>query len=451
MRHEEFLLMIDNIIRLIDRDVQTDNSITYYGYSVPVIKRAIHTAIDLEAAYTEAELVGQNIASNREDVMEFLRTSNVPYMPFGELSIEEFYTNTDVLPEEIDLLSVDTTELPNNSNLGGGYGAVGTTQQLAWFIAVLKGNNPNGWRVFTAEQHGTVDRDRGAWHLIFVDRFGRSKSFWITNVWYNLFCSVESLGLEPIELPSVIEIIPSNPDSIMVSETTSRFSGAIWYEEIQKQSITLAGVGGIGSYIGFLLARMRPYSLYIYDPDSVEAVNMSGQLYGFADIGLPKVTALSRMLHNYANYSAVDAYVSRYHEDSEATNIMICGFDNMAARQTFFSKWLEHVANTPVEDRHKCLFIDGRLAAEEFQVLTVQGDDVRAITEYQGKWLFTDEQADATVCSYKQTTFMANMIASVMVNTFVNFVANLCEPIFPRDIPFVVSYDASTMFFKTEM
>ncbi len=46
---------------------------------------------------------------------------------------------------------------------------------------------------------------------------------------------------------------------------------------------------------------------------------------------------------------------------------------------------------------------------------------------------------------------MANMIGSVMVNLFVNFVANECDPVFPRDVPFLTTYDASTMYFKVEM
>lgn len=93
------------------------------------------------------------------------------------------------------------------------------------------------------------------------------------------------------------------------------------------------------------------------------------------------------------------------------------------------------------------------MAAEEFQILSIQGDDERAIKEYQEKWLFSDDEAEATICSYKQTTFMANMIASMMVNVFVNFAANLSDPapIIPRDIPFFISYSADTMFTKIEM
>ena len=246
-------------------------------------------------------------------------------------------------------------------------------------------------------------------------------------------------------------VIPPNSGSLLVDEATSRFSGAIWYSAIQSKIITLAGVGGIGSYVGFLLARLKPAALYLYDPDIVEQANMSGQLYGSGDLGQAKVSSLHRMLQVYANYYYSVAYQERFTAESEATDIMICGFDNMEARKLFFDKWFEHVGNKPEGERSKCLFIDGRLAAEEFQVFAIQGNDERAIVEYKNRWLFSDAVADETICSYKQTTFMANMIASVMVNLFVNFVANECNPIIDRDVPFMTQYSADTMYFKVEM
>ena len=246
-------------------------------------------------------------------------------------------------------------------------------------------------------------------------------------------------------------VIPPNSGSLLVDEATSRFSGAIWYSAIQSKTITLAGVGGIGSYVGFLLARLKPAGLYLYDPDIVEQANMSGQLYGNHDLGQGKVYALNKMMQEYANYYNTVAYQERFTEESEATDIMICGFDNMEARKLFFDKWFEHVGNKPEGERSKCLFIDGRLAAEEFQVFAIQGNDERAIVEYKNRWLFSDAVADETICSYKQTTFMANMIASVMVNLFVNFVANECNPIIDRDVPFMTQYSADTMYFKVEM
>lgn len=245
--------------------------------------------------------------------------------------------------------------------------------------------------------------------------------------------------------------IPENSGSLHVDETTSRFSGAIWYENIQKKTVTIAGVGGIGSYVTFLLGRMKPSKIILYDPDVVEAANMSGQLYSSNDIGSYKVESITGMIGKYAGYYNVICFPERFNSESEATDIMICGFDNMEARRLFFDKWTSRVLLLPESERGKCLFIDGRLAAEEFQVFAIQGNDERAMKEYESKWLFSDSEADETICSYKQTTFMANMIASVMVNLFVNFAANECEPLFPRDVPFMTSYSADTMYFKVEM
>ena len=245
--------------------------------------------------------------------------------------------------------------------------------------------------------------------------------------------------------------IPTNSATLLVDEATSRFSSAIWYENIQKKTVTLAGVGGIGSYVGFLLARMKPASMFIYDNDIVETVNMSGQLYGQSDLGSPKVSALAGMIKNYAGYSSVFAINERFTDESEASDIMICGFDNMAARNLFFNKWVSHVQSKPEEERKNCLFLDGRLAAEEFQVLCIKGDDEYNINRYGSEFLFSDEEAEETVCSYKQTTFCANMIASYMVNLFVNFCANQCEPVIDRDLPFLTTYNAETMYLKTEM
>ena len=42
--------------------------------------------------------------------------------------------------------------------------------------------------------------------------------------------------------------IPVNSPTLLVDEGTSRFSSAIWYENIQKKVVVLAGVGGIGRF-----------------------------------------------------------------------------------------------------------------------------------------------------------------------------------------------------------
>ena len=155
--------------------------------------------------------------------------------------------------------------------------------------------------------------------------------------------------------------IPVNSETLLVDEATSRFSSAVWYNKIQEKVIILAGIGGIGSWLALLLARLKPASMFIYDDDIVEEANMSGQLYSQSDINTLKVVALASMIRNYANYNNDFAVDEKFTDECDASDIMICGFDNMEARNIFFNKWVDHVQAKTERERKNCLFIDGRI------------------------------------------------------------------------------------------
>lgn len=266
--------------------------------------------------------------------------------------------------------------------------------------------------------------------------------------------SVASSATQAAEVPvwdatqteSTPNIIPENSESLLISQETSRFSSAVWYEEIQRRDVVLAGLGGIGSYVAFLLSRLDIQNLYLFDPDTVEVGNLSGQLYDDRSIGENKAVATYSLLTKFSHFYKVNAFSENY-SSAVTSDIMMCGFDNMEARKQFFLAWKGRVALSP--NPSKCLFIDGRLAAENLQVLCIKGDDSYSMEKYEREFLFSDEEAEETICSYKQTTFMANMIGSIMVNLFVNFVANeYCEELIKRDLPFLTEYSASSMYFK---
>lgn len=244
--------------------------------------------------------------------------------------------------------------------------------------------------------------------------------------------------------------IPENSKTLLIDETTSRFSGAIWYDYIKAQQVLLLGCGGIGSWTALLLSRLKIERLIIYDPDTVEASNMSGQLYRTTDVGTEKVTAIAATMREFSNFNNILTHISPFSSYSAASDIMICGFDNMVARSIAFTAWVAMIAHKSEESKKKCLFIDGRLSADEFQVFAIQGNDDKAIDKYREEWLFSDDEAEETICSFKQTSFMANMISSVMVNIFVNFVANQIEGAFPKEVPFLTRYSSDNMFFKVE-
>lgn len=252
------------------------------------------------------------------------------------------------------------------------------------------------------------------------------------------------------ETPVDASALPANSPTLLMNDTTARFSGAEWYNEIQKTSIILAGLGGIGSWTALQLARMVPSRMVLYDDDIVEAVNMAGQLYGYNDVGINKVNAVSNLITSYTSMQSVYAIPEKFTSECEAGDIMICGFDNMDARKTFFNSWETHVMFTPEEERRKCLFIDGRLSMDELQVLCISGEDSYNIIRYKDEFLFSSREAEHTVCSMKQTTYLASMIGSFIVNLFTNWVANLLNPIIPYDVPFFTNYNAQNMLLNFE-
>lgn len=244
--------------------------------------------------------------------------------------------------------------------------------------------------------------------------------------------------------------IPLNSPTLLIDESTTRFSGAEWFNEIQKARIIVAGIGGIGSNVAFQLARMIPANLTLYDDDNVEMVNMAGQLFSSNNIGESKVNAIANMIYDYTSMKQVLAIKDKFTSDKEPGDIMICGFDNMRARRTFFNSWYNHISDKSEEEKSKCLYLDGRLSIDTLQILCIRGDDQYNIERYEKEFLFADYEADATVCSMKQTTYLACMIGSLMVNLFTNFIANTLNPVIPYDLPFFTEYDAQNMLFKTE-
>lgn len=250
--------------------------------------------------------------------------------------------------------------------------------------------------------------------------------------------------------PAPAPLIQPNSPTLLMNDATSRFSGTEWYNEIQRKRIIIAGMGGIGSNLAFQIARMHPDAITLYDDDEVERANMSGQLFAHTDVGEFKVNAVANKIYNFTTTEHVMAVPEKFTPDCEASDIMMCGFDNMEARGIFYRQWLVHVDSKPEEEKKKCLFLDGRLSIDTLQIFCITGDDTANMARYSNNYLFSDDEADETVCSMKQTTYLACMIGSLMTNLFTNFVANLLDPVIPYDLPFFTEYDAQNMIFKTE-
>lgn len=249
------------------------------------------------------------------------------------------------------------------------------------------------------------------------------------------------------ESPAVEAPQKNSESGEIIVEHNLRYRGAPWFDRIAEANITIVGIGGIGSHVAFLLSRVSPKSLYLIDGDYVELVNLSGQMFGINDVGRAKANALCDFLRTESNYFCTYTFVGMLDSDSAlaVSPIMICGLDSMHSRKEVFSLWKRKFS-----ELDNALFIDGRLSAEEFQIYCIPGNRPDLIERYE-KTLFNDSEAEAAVCSYKQTTYCASAIASHIVNLLINWEYNKTSPIIPRYLPFFVYYSAELMMLKAEL
>ena len=246
-------------------------------------------------------------------------------------------------------------------------------------------------------------------------------------------------------------LIPPISESVNTAESTIRFSGASWFEAAKNISVTLAGVGGIGSWTSLLLSRISSsIRINLYDDDKVEVVNLAGQMFSSNQVGLYKVYAAQEVIR-YFSGSYCNASNFRISPTSNIYDkIVICGFDNMEARKLLYNKWKALAKSFSAAQQGEFLFIDGRMNAEEFQIFSIVGDDDYNMKRYEEEFLFSDAEVAPAVCSYKQTTYCASMIASFIVNSLVNFLSNQNLENMPRQVPFYINYDAQLMHLKLE-
>lgn len=244
--------------------------------------------------------------------------------------------------------------------------------------------------------------------------------------------------------------LQSNVGIIRTDINHARFSSASWFESMKNIEIVLAGLGGIGSWVALLLSRLNIGYLTLIDIDVVEAVNMAGQCFRGKDINKNKTVACSDIITEFSNYYKIRGSNTNIEDYCPIAPIMICGFDNMSARKSYYNSWKNQLNSIPEKALNKCLFIDGRMSAEFLQIFCLTGNDVRNQKIYEDSYLFDSSQAENTVCSYKQTSYISCMIASLISNLLINHVCNNTQDVvIDRDLPFYTEYNAENLYLKT--
>jgi molybdopterin/thiamine biosynthesis adenylyltransferase len=203
-----------------------------------------------------------------------------------------------------------------------------------------------------------------------------------------------------------------------------RFSDAAWYERASQTTVLLLGSGGIGSWVGFALARIG-YPFMVYDFDLVEDHNLGGQLFNTSHVGMLKTEALEEVVKKFSGQDVTIYRDGKYTDKSPSNPVIIAAFDNMAARKLAFEKWEEALNEAPDEDKNEFIFIDGRLLAEDYRIYAVTSDKDR-VAAYKTT-LFSDDVQDNIQCTLKATTHCSMSIAGDIIGVLNNHIAGIDE------------------------
>lgn len=203
----------------------------------------------------------------------------------------------------------------------------------------------------------------------------------------------------------------------MQHQKYDRFKDAPWFSE-DKAPILIGGAGGIGSWLAVFATRAG-FECHVFDDDTLETINMAGQLFFHSDIGKPKVEALANVVR-----AVCDEELFIYNQKVDAytftNNIVFTAFDNITARRHMFEAWVNDFRGAT-----DAVFIDGRLMAEQLTIFIIRADDEEAIQDYLDKHLPSDDTIADAPCTFKQVSHNAGMIAAQMVAYLTNFMTGV--------------------------
>ncbi|MCD8286912.1 MAG: sulfur carrier protein ThiS adenylyltransferase ThiF [Clostridia bacterium] len=80
---------------------------------------------------------------------------------------------------------------------------------------------------------------------------------------------------------------------------------------LRSASVTICGLGGLGSNVAMMLARSGVEHMRLIDSDIVDISNLHRQAYKASQIGMPKTAALRANISEVAPFAEVELYMAR--------------------------------------------------------------------------------------------------------------------------------------------
>ena len=177
-------------------------------------------------------------------------------------------------------------------------------------------------------------------------------------------------------------------------------------------TISVIGLGGIGSFLIQGLAMMGWHKVIGYDSDVIEDHNLSTTCYPLDETGNAKKDSAQGLFQRYSEDWQEFVPKDNFTPDDEVTPKMVVCTDDMESRRMVYNKWSQQA--------NPHFFIDMRMGATSVELVTCTVGNYN----YLRTWVPTHTIPPAP-CSMKHTVFATNHIVSLGLAQIYNIVANL--------------------------
>ena len=176
---------------------------------------------------------------------------------------------------------------------------------------------------------------------------------------------------------------------------------------IFQKSVTIAGLGNIGSQTAVALTRLGLKDFYLYDHDIVEEHNLSSQSFFIDQLKKPKVEMIKEILRNINKNISVLALREKYNGDTSFGDILIVAVDSMKERKRIWKNLYKR--NIRPE-----LIIDGRMGGPQLEIYTC-----KTLEEWEDT--FVDNPSKDS-CGARYICYISMVIGSLIANQVKRFI-----------------------------